>query len=47
MSYITELTEDYLGIVHVGKDLVLGQELIDACAPRRSSSKTRRIFITS
>jgi hypothetical protein len=31
MSYTTELTDDYAGIVHVGKDIVTGPEVIEAC----------------
>ncbi|MGI8431463.1 MAG: hypothetical protein ACR2MW_04120 [Chthoniobacterales bacterium] len=31
MSYTTELTEDCMGIVHVGTGVVRGQDLIEAC----------------
>ena len=31
MSYTTELTEDYMGTVHVGAGLVTGEELLEAC----------------
>jgi 16S rRNA G1207 methylase RsmC len=31
MPYTTELTEDYMGIVHAGSGLVTGREVIEAC----------------
>ncbi len=31
MGYTTELTEDYVGIVHVGSGLVTGADLLEAC----------------
>lgn len=31
MPYTTELTEDYMGIVHTGTGVVRGEDLIEAC----------------
>jgi hypothetical protein len=31
MAYTTELTEDYMGIVHAGSDVVTGDEVLEAC----------------
>ncbi|MBA3962587.1 MAG: hypothetical protein H0X40_11880 [Chthoniobacterales bacterium] len=31
MSYSTELTDDYMGILHYGAGLVTGAELVEAC----------------
>ena len=31
MAYTTELTEDYMGIIHVGTGVVTGGDLIEAC----------------
>ena len=31
MPYTTELTEDYMGIVHAGIGVVLGEDLLEAC----------------
>ncbi len=31
MPYTTELTDDYMGIVHIGTGVVCGEELLEAC----------------
>ena len=31
MSFDTKLTEDYMGIIHVGSGIVTGQEILEAC----------------
>ena len=31
MPYTTELTDDYMGIVHVGTGVVTGEDLLEAC----------------
>ncbi len=47
MPYETELTEDFMGVVHHGSGVVTGEEMQRGSWPCRNSCKTRKIFTTN
>jgi hypothetical protein len=36
MAFLTELTEDYMGIIHVGMGVVTGSEILEGCKSDRA-----------